>query len=291
MTEIFLKKLRDVHAGLLNLRNRPSMRKLSMHHNVQFTRGVLVVWVLAVHALAWAEANGPILPCGDGTYPPYAGVGKPVHVHVWLQGDLPQPWVPTACSSWKPIEFTVLATGTGRFRFGGTVEHLLTKIGAISDLTTIQYWSVTSGSWKDLIPEAFALSTEDQASRRENFSPEDLRVGRALFFWQAESTSVGTGVYRLRVLVREEHRLMVEVVNTDPLTLAFLTLFEPGESQVLYFFEKESSGIWRYYSLFRTSGQPIPLVSLQKNSYINRTVAMFRYFSGIPTDQEPPAAP
>ena len=246
---------------------------------------------LACHPLAWAEDKGPTFPCGDAVYPSYAEVGKPVRVQIWLHGDLAKPWVPPACTGWKLKNFIVLAAGAGRFRHEGTIEHLLTRMGAISDLTTIQYWSVTRGSWKDLIPDANALSTEDQASRRENFSPEDLQVGRALFFWQAESTSVGSGVYRLRVLVREEQRLIVEVVNRDPLTLAFLNLFEPGESQVLYFFEKKSSGIWRYYSLFRLSGKPIPLASPHENSYINRTVAMFRYFSGIPTDQEPPAAP
>jgi hypothetical protein len=69
-----------------------------------------------------------------------------------------------------------------------------------------------------------------------------------------------------------------------------MPLFPPHELQAVYFLERESPDTWRYYSLARTGKNASNLAAGHDASAINRAVAFFRYFAGIPTDQEPPAA-
>jgi hypothetical protein len=61
--------------------------------------------------------------------------------------------------------------------------------------------------------------------------------------------------------------------------------------QSIYFFDRESQDVWRYYAIARTS-KIASLLTLGNNaSYINRAVAFYRFLTGIPTDKEPPASP
>jgi hypothetical protein len=62
------------------------------------------------------------------------------------------------------------------------------------------------------------------------------------------------------------------------------------ELQAIYFLDRESSDIWRYYSIARTGKNANGLATGHDASTVNRAVAFFRYLAGIPTDQEPPAA-
>ena len=71
---------------------------------------------------------------------------------------------------------------------------------------------------------------------------------------------------------------------------SFVTLFHPGEMQSIYFLDRESADVWRYYSIARTGRNASRLAAGHESSSINRAVAFYRSLAGIPTDQEPPAA-
>jgi hypothetical protein len=64
--------------------------------------------------------------------------------------------------------------------------------------------------------------------------------------------------------------------------------------QSVYFLDREQGreqdNVWRYYSILRTGLNSSSLVTANESSAINRAVAVYRRFVGIPTDQEPPAA-
>jgi hypothetical protein len=60
--------------------------------------------------------------------------------------------------------------------------------------------------------------------------------------------------------------------------------------QSVYFMERESPGVWRYYSIVRTGKNANSLTIGHEASSINRAVAFYRYLAGIATDKEPPAA-
>jgi hypothetical protein len=69
-----------------------------------------------------------------------------------------------------------------------------------------------------------------------------------------------------------------------------LRLFEPGQVQSIYYLERDAGGLWRFYSIARSSGKAATLLPGHEASAINRAVAFYRHLVGIPMDQEPPAA-
>jgi hypothetical protein len=73
--------------------------------------------------------------------------------------------------------------------------------------------------------------------------------------------------------------------------LAFATACgSSGELQSIYILDRESENVWRYYSIVRTGMNANRMIVGNESSAVNRAVAFYRYFVGIPTDQEPPAA-
>jgi len=60
--------------------------------------------------------------------------------------------------------------------------------------------------------------------------------------------------------------------------------------QSIYFLDRESGSVWRYYGILRAGVGTNRLLAGNAASAINRAVAFYRYVVGIPTDQEPPAA-
>lgn len=86
-------------------------------------------------------------------------------------------------------------------------------------------------------------------------------------------------------------RLVFDTENISAMWYFLIPLFRPGEMQSIYFLERESQDVWRYYGLVRTGKNASPLTASNKASSINRAVAFFRYLAGIQTDKEPPASP
>ena len=69
---------------------------------------------------------------------------------------------------------------------------------------------------------------------------------------------------------------------------SMITLFAPGELQTTYFLDQLGPNDWGYYGM---SGAATGLLTGgHVASSVNRAVAFYRYFVGIPTDQEPPVA-
>lgn len=258
------------------------------------TAGLGVILSLAVSLAATADGlagGSPVPPCDGPAVPPYAQAGAPLNVTVWFQSDLPEDWTPPSCTGWEPRPFTVLVAAAGRFENNHGADGIIRRLASISGLTTIRYWSVTRGRWHRLFSDAAALTRPDPEARRPDFSTDELQPGKTLYFWQEESSAAGSAVYRLRVRERTPQRIVFAVENASPVTLAFLTLAEPGDYEFLYFLERESASIWRFYSLSRAGDGPVLLARAHKKSYVNRAVALFRYLAGIATSREPPAAP
>jgi hypothetical protein len=70
-----------------------------------------------------------------------------------------------------------------------------------------------------------------------------------------------------------------------------MSIFRPGDMQSITFLDRESQDVWRNYSIMRTSKNASRMAAGYEASSINREVAFYRYFAGIPTDKEPPATP
>ena len=168
-------------------------------------------------------------------------------------------------------------------------EGLLRHIGAISELAGLRYWSTTHKQWQTLIPAAYALTGPQSGNRRQDFTPDEMNPGKVLYFEQADNIS-GAAIYQMRIAQVSADRLAVDIENVSVMRLLFVTLFHPGEMQSIYFLDRESADVWRYYSIARTGRNASRLAAGHEASSINRAVAFYRFMAGIPGDQEPPAA-
>ena len=173
----------------------------------------------------------------------------------------------------------------------GQSGRIVGRFAQVSKFAGITYWSVSRQKWRPLIRAAYALSAPDRKAKREDFALTELGPGATVAFFQDEETPAGALVYRLEVRERTADRLVVSLANAERVRMLLVPLFDPGEYQFVYFFERESGEVWRYFALARAGGAWNPIVRLGSDSYINRAAALFRYLAGLALNQEPPAAP
>jgi hypothetical protein len=232
---------------------------------------------------------GPQPPCGNEPVPPYPGLDNSPIVKFWSESEFGHDWRPPACTSWAEVGFSTLITTVARFRYASGTEGLLRHIGATSELAGMRYWSTTHKRWQTLIVSAHALTGLQASRRRQDFTPDELKAGKVLYFEQADNLS-GTAIFRMHIAEVSPDRLVFDVENVGIMRRFFVTLFRPGEVQSIYFLDRESDNVWRYFSIARTGRNASRLATGHESSSINRAVAFYRSLAGIPTDQEPPAA-
>jgi hypothetical protein len=232
----------------------------------------------------------PRPPCGSVTFPPYPDLENSPAVRGWDRAESGRDWTPPACTGWTDPGFTTLVVTVARFRHASGVDGLLRRIGAISELAGIRYWSTSHKRWQTLITNAHALWEATGDRRREDFSPGEMAEGKSLFFEQEDNLS-GKAIYRMRIRSASPDRLVFDTENTGTMRYLLLPMFPPGGMQSITFLDRESQDVWRYYSITRTSRNASLLIAGNEASSINRAVAFYRYLVGIPTDKEPPASP
>lgn len=248
-----------------------------------------VLPLMLLYPLHGYAQSGPLPPCGMEPIPPYPDLGSPPSVKFWSESDLGRDWRPPACVGWAEAGFSTLITTVARFPYTSGAEGLLRHIGAISELTGMRYWSTTHQQWRTLIVGAHALTGPQPSRRRPDFTLDEMQAGKALYLEQADNLS-GTATYRMRIAEASADRLVFEIENVSAMRYLFVTLFDPGEMQSVYFLDRESDDVWRYYSISRTGRNASRLAAGHPASSINRSVAFYRALAGIPADQEPPAA-
>jgi hypothetical protein len=244
--------------------------------------------MLLVQAHAYAQI-GPQPPCGTESVPLYPGLDHSPTVKFWSESDFSRYWGPPTCTGWAEVGYSTLTTTVARFRYSAGAAGLLRHIGALSELAGMRYWSTTHKQWQTLIVGAHALTGPPPGHRREDFTPDEMQAGKVLYFEQVDNLS-GTAIYRMYVAEASADRIVFDVENVSVMRYLFVTLFRPGEMQSVYFLDRESENVWRYYSIARTGRNASRLATGHESSSINRAVAFYRSLAGIPTDQEPPAA-
>jgi hypothetical protein len=253
-------------------------------------RGIRFVFtaMLLCQAHGYAQ-SGPQPPCGKETVPPYPGLDHSPIVKFWSESDFGHDWRPPACASWAEVGFSTLITTVARFRYTSGAEGLLRHIGAASKLAGMRYWSTTHKQWQTLIVNAHALTGPQPSHLRPDFTPDEMKEGKVLYFERVDNLS-GTAIYRMHIAEASADRIVYDVENISIVRRFFVTFFHPGEMQSIYFLDRESDNVWRYYSIARTGRNASRLATGHESSWINRAVAFYRSLAGIPTDQEPPAA-
>ena len=98
------------------------------------------------------------------------------------------------------------------------------------------------------------------------------------------------GIYRMHIVEASASRLVFDVENVSTMRYYLILILHPDELQSMYFLDRESDNVWRYYSIVRTGKNANGLIAGNDSSSVNRAVAFYRYLVGVPTTQEPPGA-
>ena len=231
----------------------------------------------------------PQPPCGKESIPPYPSLNDLAIVKSWSKSDFGPDWKPPACTGWAEVGFTTLVTIAARFPHTSESGGLLRHIGAISELAGMRYWSTTHKQWQTLIVHAYALTGSQSGQRREDFTPEEMKEGKVLYFEQVDNLS-GKAIYRMHIVEASASRVVFSVENVSTMRYFFMPILHPGDLQSTYFLDRESDSVWRYYSIVRTGKNANGLIAGNESSSVNRAVAFYRHLVGIPATQEPPGA-
>lgn len=240
-----------------------------------------------------ATAQPRSAPCDRPAPPAYAAPGARPAVVVWHDRDRGQPaWDPRTCLGWSPASRSRLSVAlAGSFAFDGSLDELLSRIGSISSLRTLRYWSVTDAAWRPLVGDAFALRSPEPRDRRPDFAPPELRQGAGVYYAQSDSRSSAEVIYRMRVWQNGPTEAVVEMENVTPVRYRIFTLFDRGALQLVLFIRQVRPGVWALYSLTRIGEGASSFAMGHEASYVNRAAALYRLVAGVPSDQEPPVAP
>src|SRR6202162_947896 len=125
-----------------------------------------------------------------------------------------------------------------RFRHTSEAEGLLRHIGAISELVGMRYWSTTHKQWQTLIEDAYALTGLQPSQRREDFTLDEMKEGKVLYYEQVDNLS-GKAIYRMHIAEASADRIVYDVENVSTMRYLFITAFPPGEMQSIYFLDRE----------------------------------------------------
>lgn len=197
------------------------------------------------------------------------------------------------CPGWADEPFLVIVVTAARFTHTAGVIGLQNRVGGITALAGIRYWSTTRKIWRNLFEEARALTSAAGLTGRDNFQPAEVTPGASLAFWVKERSPMDEMVYRAKILKKSDHVLSFMVDNLRPVRLLFQDFLARGDYQSYFQFRRMGGSNWTYYNVLRIAGSGGLLslaLSQSEASYINRAEAMYRYFAGIPTNMEPPAA-
>jgi hypothetical protein len=255
---------------------------------------VALALVAAAHAASAEDVSDPAAmleesepSCPPEIVPPWPEEGDEPDYLGWADEAVPLAAI-ASCTSWDNWQPTLVVSLAGVFRLEGGVDVLLARLGGISGLAGIRYWSLYNRDWTTLIKSASALKSADAKARRGDFTAAELGDGEPRYFVQYDNRSTGGTVYRLRVTERSDDLLRVEVENVTKVSFLIVTAYKPRDLRSIHVFRRAGPQLWRYFGLagMRASGVSI----LGRASATNRTVAIYRHLIGVPTDQEPPAA-
>jgi hypothetical protein len=236
-----------------------------------------LVAVTLLFASVAVGSGDPRPPCGVKPFVPgFAAAGVTPTVQVW---HFDTSWNPPACVGWAAGDGIVVALAA-QFRFNGSADDLLTRVGAISSLQGLRYWSVTDRAWRTLVSHATALKGPDLTQPRPDFAVAELKAKQSVFFAQDDNRTSNEVIYRLDIREFTQNRVVVATANITPITTMLITLVKPEGFQSIHFLERQGPDIWTYYGLARSDENLPPVLAVPEASYVNRATAFCRHLIG-----------
>ena len=182
----------------------------------------------------------------------------------------------------------LVVTLSGRFLSAGSIEVIAARVGRISAMKGMNYWSITDSEWRELVSDAYAVSGPANPQRRDDFTAAEVLSGKVLYFMQDDTRSTGLNLYSLTARRIGSDGLAIDVKNLARIKYLLATLFDPGALVSLQIIRHLQDDEWGYYGLSAVAaGSNFG----NESSWINRAAAYQRLLTGEPTDGAPPLAP
>jgi hypothetical protein len=245
----------------------------------------LVLALVTCPAAAAAE-DSLRAPCDSSPRPAYAPVGADPTLGV-SSGKVSDLTIVAPCADGLRGGFRMIVALAGSFRDPGDASQLLARIGSPSSMKALRYWSVTDQKWTDLLKESSAVEDEKASRHRADFTAEEMRSGKELFYAQRDNRGA-QGVYRMRTTMSAPDRIIVQVENATAIRLLLFPIFNRGDLHTVFFLTRRSTDTWDFYLAMAARALP---PGDAEPSLINRAAALYRYVAGQQTDKEPPLAP
>ena len=237
--------------------------------------------------LAAAAESAPRAPCDTPPVPAYAPVDTPPAVATQLPKD-GTARIAAPCAAELADGFDAVVVLSGSFRFQGDARELLERLGALSRLQGLRYWSTTNRSWTELIPKSHALEKVDKGYRpRADFSAAEMSAGNELFYSQSDNRSKHELTYRMRVTASGPDQIVVQARNITGFK-GLAASVAPGDLRTVQFLRRRGKGTWDYYLV---SAIRKTVIGTREASLVNRANALYRHVTGQRIDAEPPLAP
>src|SRR5688572_10317675 len=131
----------------------------------------VVLLMLMVSSFAFG-AEAPRTPCDGAPNPPYAGVGQDPALGVWV-ADRGGVSAETRCTPGLAGSFRMVVALSGRFRSQEDAAGMLTRLGAVSRMQGVRYWSVSRKRWVELVTHSSAL-TGPRGEKRADFAAAEM---------------------------------------------------------------------------------------------------------------------
>ncbi|MBV8169761.1 MAG: hypothetical protein JO021_23450 [Alphaproteobacteria bacterium] len=209
-------------------------------------------------------------------YPLPGGAPK---VQAWSARTLPQTWRAPSCVGWDGMQPTTLVLVLGSFD-ARDADAILDRIGKISGLTGLRYWSTTDRRWETLVLGSTALDGL-QGRPRGDFTAQEMTTRRDLFFRERDNRSSDAVTYRMRVLENASDHIALTIANVSPVKKMLVTFFAPDDLQASYFITRLDRDRWGFMSLSAARATGIAGLGSSDESYVSRALAMFRQFADV----------
>ncbi len=172
-----------------------------------------------------------------------------------------------------------MAVVHGTFPVPGGAAMLATRLGAVSRLARLRYWSARRERWQPLVTAACALRAPDRAARRPDFTAEELTAGATLYVHQQDS-SLGDMLHRLHVVRHDATGLVLRAENVAPVRRLGLTVIPAGGYRLAQGVWPMGGGLWRYYATLVLGGAGGALAAARAEPFRHRLEALYRGAAG-----------
>ena len=223
--------------------------------------------------------------CGNAPPPAYPAFDKPALVHSWLRGGHQDGALPD-CNVLRTQDVELLVRVTARFHSPLDLAAMLGRLGAVSALKGMPYWSYTDRKRQLLVRESYAVDNPVSMKPRADFSPAELHGGALLFFAQSDNRATTLVPYSLQLLSAGHERLVLRVENIGDLRYMGLKVVAARELQWVVALEPTATGHWGYRSLLGICRLGLGGAEQHRLSNLARSVALFDHLARCQTDIE-----